>query len=358
MNDEREPARRSEFDFIESIRRQQLKRSGVPLNSSPAAHHSSLLQGIGDDAAVIRQRSVFDSIITTDLLVEGIDFDLDSFKTSPRDIGHKALAVSLSDIAAMGARPLWALLSVGVPQTRWDDSFLDKFYGGVRALAAPHGVVIIGGDISRTPERVVVDSIVIGETPRGRAVLRSGARAGDLIYVTGSLGGASAGLKILQEGARSNANAPLTRARRVLVRRQTRPTPRVEWGRFLGEHKLATAMIDLSDGLSSDLAHLCRESATGAIIESSTLPVDASIKRAGLTEAEALSHALNGGEDFELLFTVRPRDVKRLPLEVGGVPVTRIGRMTGAACDIRLMTGGRAGVLKPSGFQHFVRGRR
>ncbi|MCA1591206.1 MAG: thiamine-phosphate kinase [Acidobacteria bacterium] len=346
----------SEFDFIARIRRQAQKRiSNLDSFSSLIPHPSSLILGIGDDAAVIRQRSGLDSVITADLLVEGIDFDLDTFKTSPRDIGHKALAVSLSDIAAMGARPRWALLSIGVPQTRWDSSFLEEFYKGVRALACLHDVTIIGGDISRTPERVVVDSIVLGEVLRGRAVLRSGARPGDRIYVTGSVGGAAAGLNILQQGSHQQTTRRRTRAQRQLIQRQTRPTPRVEWGRMLCEKKLATAMIDLSDGLSSDLAHLCRESGVGARVEAGRVPVDSLIERAGINESDALPLALNGGEDFELLFTVRPRAAAKLPDKVGGVPVTHIGDVTGDEGKACLVEGGRARILKPSGFQHFKR---
>jgi len=359
MKDERKPARRSEFDFIARIRRQALEQFDALVHpSSFIPHPSSLLQGIGDDAAVVRQRSALDFVITTDLLVEGIDFDLDTFKISPRDVGHKALAVSLSDIAAMGARPRWALLSIGVPQARWDTSFLEKFYVGVRALAARHAVTIIGGDISRTPERVVVDSIVLGETSRGRAVLRSGARPGDRIYITGSLGGAAAGLQILQDNSRTPSTARHTRAQRQLILRQTRPTPRVEWGRLLVERKVATAMIDLSDGLSSDLSHLCRESGVGANVEASRIPIDPFIKRAGISDAEALPLALNGGEDFELLFTVGPRHAAKLPDEVGGVPITYIGDVTSDAGKVRLVEKARARVLKPSGFQHFKRNTR
>ncbi|MBC7929915.1 MAG: thiamine-phosphate kinase [Rubrivivax sp.] len=349
---------RSEFDFINRIRQQELTRLDKHKNSALSTHHSSLIKGIGDDAAVIRHRSGFDTVVTADLLVEGIDFDFDRFQTRPRDLGHKSLAVSLSDISAMGARPRFCLLSVGVPNARWQGRFLEQFYKGVRALADRYGVAIIGGDTSRTPERVVVDSVVLGEVRRGRAVLRSGARAGDQIFVTGALGGAAAGLKILESRAVSPSRANLTRAQRRLVARQLKPEPRVEWGMILGEKKLATAMIDLSDGLSSDLAHLCRESGVGADVDAALLPVDTLLKSTGVTEADALSLALNGGEDFELLFTVRSRDTTKLPTEVGGVPITRIGEITGARGKVRLLHVGRARMLKPAGFEHFKDARR
>jgi thiamine-monophosphate kinase len=347
---------RGEFDFIERIRRQELKRLGANTPHTPlATRRSSLILGIGDDAAVIRQRTGSDTVVSADMLVEGIDFDLDNFKVSPRDVGHKSLAVSLSDVAAMGARPRFCLLSVGVPQARWESSFLEEFYEGVRALADRFEVAIIGGDTSRTPERVVVDSIVLGEVRRGHAVLRSGARPGDQIFVTGTLGGAAAGLKILQDRAASGSGVKLSRGERQLVLRQIRPEPRVGWGLVLGEKRLATALIDLSDGLSSDLAHLCRESGVGAQLDASRVPSDPLLEVATKSVDEALRLALHGGEDFELLFTVRPRDAAKLPCEVGGVPITRIGEVASGRGRVKLLQAGRTRVLKPAGFEHFRR---
>jgi thiamine-monophosphate kinase len=351
-------ARRGEFDFIERLRRQELKRLDAPhAHSSLTAHHSSLLKGIGDDAAIVRQRAGLEMVVTADLLVEGVDFDLERFPASPRDLGHKALAVSLSDVAAMGARPRFSLLAVGLPEARWRGDFLKHFYAGVSALAARHGVRIVGGDISRTPERVVCDSVVIGEAGRGRVVLRAGARPGDQLFVTGALGGAAAGLKLLERLAGRGARtlSGLARAERRLVRRQTRPEPRVEWGRLLGERRLASAMIDLSDGLSSDLAHLCREGGVGARVEAESLPLDADLRAARFEDDDALRLALDGGEDFELLFAVRPRDVRKLPAEVGGVPVTRVGEVTAARGKLQLVADGRARPLRPGGFEHFGR---
>jgi thiamine-monophosphate kinase len=337
-----------EFDFIERLRRQELTRTGNK-HSVLSTQHSALLLGIGDDAAIFRQRAGFDTVVTADMLVEGVDFRLGAGWATPRDLGHKALAVSLSDVAAMGARPRFCLLSVGVPRALWRAGFAEEFYRGVRALAGLHGVRIIGGDTSSTPERVVIDSVVLGEVRRGRALTRGGAKAGDQIFVTGSLGGAAAGLKILESGAVGN---------RRLVRRQTRPAARVEWGALLGERGLASALIDLSDGLSSDLAHVCRESGVGARVEASLLPLDPLLKTSGVGGDEALALALDGGEDFELLFTAGPRKASRLPREVAGVPVTRVGEVTAERGKIRLVRDGRARLLRPGGFEHFARGRR
>lgn len=349
-------AARGEFDFIELIRRQEDARRVNLNHSSLVTRHSSLLKGIGDDAAIIQQRTGFDTVVTADLLVEDVDFRLGRGRISPRDLGHRALAVSLSDVAAMGARPRFCLLSVGVPRGRWRGRFLEEFYAGVRSLAEAHGVLIIGGDTSRTPERVVIDSIVLGEVRSGRAVLRSGARAGDQIFVTGSLGGAAAGLKILESGVVRKSKA-LRRSKTIgLIARQLRPVPRVEWGALLGERRLANAMIDLSDGLSSDLAHVCRESRVGARVEAASLPLDPLLESNGIIADEALSLALDGGEDFELLFTVSERDARKLPDELNGVRVTHVGEVTRERGKVRLVHNGRARLLQPGGFEHFGRG--
>ena len=350
------PASRSEFDFIEHIRRRSLKQRNATRHSDSSLipHPSSLIKAIGDDAAVIRQFAGRETVITADLLVEDVDFRLDA--TPPRLLGHKALAVSLSDIAAMGARPRWALLSVGVPRDIWGSRFLDEFYEGFFALADRYGVTLVGGDVSRTPERIVIDSIVVGEAARASAVLRSGARKGDHIFVTGTLGGAAAGLQLILDGARLMKRPPRRRdAQRVeqLLLRHLLPQPRVEWGAALGEARLATAMIDISDGLSSDLAHLCRESDVGARVSAARIPVDPLIAQDQSDDPDTLSLALHGGEDFELLFTVKPRSLARLPALIGGVHATYIGDVTGERGRIRLVDQGREQTLKPAGFTHF-----
>jgi thiamine-monophosphate kinase len=340
---------RGEFDFINSIRRQALRR-GRKVSSSLIPDTSSLLFGIGDDAAVFEQREGFDTVITTDLLVEEIDFRLTT--TRPRPLGHKALAVSLSDIAAMGARPRFALLSIGVPHAVWRSSFLDQFYEGFFALADRYHVALIGGDVSRTPEKIVIDSILIGDAPHHRAVLRRGARPGDHIFVTGELGGSGLGLRLLED-SRYHRLAPHPVIEGA-IRRHRRPEPRVHWGAVLGEEGLATSMIDISDGLSSDLAHLCHESRVGAMVDARRIPIDPLV--AGLCaklQLDPLEIALDDGEDFELLFTVHPHNLARLPKRIGEVPATYIGDVTDEPHKIVLYEGARFRRLKPGGFNHF-----
>lgn len=362
--------RRSEFDFIKRIRQRALKQreatryhrsSRIAGSSSRITHrsslNSSLLVGIGDDAAVIKQTGGRETLITADLLVEDVDFRRDTIP--PYLLGHKALAVSLSDIAAMGARPRWALLSLGVPREIWDSNFVDDFYEGFFALAERYDVALIGGDVSRTPERIVVDSIVMGEALNGRAVLRSGARPGDHIFVTGTLGGAAAGLRLVESGERLQQSVGRGRKASEIERlmlRQLRPEPRVRWGALLGAEQLATAMIDLSDGLSSDLAHLCRESHVGACIETRRLPINPAVASiCGRRALDPLALALHGGEDFELLFTIRPRDLRHLPRRVDNVPATYIGDVTGRDGRVQILGGRRRWTLQPSGFTHFSR---
>jgi thiamine-monophosphate kinase len=327
---------RSEFEFIDSLRR----RFGA---------------GIGDDAAVIRASADREIVITADLLVEDIDFRR---TTAPAMLlGHKALTVSLSDIAAMGARPRWSLISIGVPDDVWQTEFVDQFYEGLAGVASRYDVQLIGGDTSRTNEKIVIDSIVLGEVNSGKAVKRAGAQPGDQIFVTGSLGGAAAGLRLIERGAhlaeQNLADEDSQKIDHVLLR-QLRPEARVGWGIVLGEERLATAMIDISDGLSSDLNHLCTASGVGALIESSLLPIDHQVvELCGRRALDPLQLALHGGEDFELLFTVRSGDVARLPRRVDGVEITRIGEVTKEADGVKISEGARVWELNPGGWKHF-----
>ena len=337
---------KSEFDFIASLRQRV---------TASALQNDSLVAGIGDDAAVFRSSAGKETVITADLLAEDIDFRRTT--TAPFLLGHKALAVSLSDIAAMGARPLWSLISIGVPEDVWQTEFVDQFYEGVLELANHYGVQLIGGDTSRTNESIVIDSVVAGECAAGTAVMRSGASPGDQIFVTGSLGAAAAGLRLIERGAhlaeQNLADEDSQKLDHVLIR-QLRPEARVGWGIVLGEERLATAMIDLSDGLSSDLNRLCDASGVGALIDSSLLPIDNRVvELCGRRALDPLQLALHGGEDFELLFTVKPDIVARLPRRVDGVEIKRIGAMTNAIEGIKISEGPRVWDLKPGGWKHF-----
>ena len=335
--------RRSEFDFINTLRQRVATTS------------QSVIAGIGDDAAVVRSGAGKDIVISADLLVEDVDFRRTT--TPPYLLGHKALAVSLSDIAAMGARPLWSMVSIGVPEDIWKTDFVERLYDGWLDLANRYGVQLIGGDTSRTPENIVIDSIVAGECAAGRSVMRAGAQAGDQIFVTGTLGAAAAGLRLIERGAhlaeQNLADEDSQKLDHILLR-QLCPEPRTGWGIVLGEERIATAMIDLSDGLSSDLNHLCSASGTGARIDSSLLPIDDRVvELCGRRALDPLQLALHGGEDFELLFTVKPEDAARLPRRVDGVGIKRIGEITDSSEGVKISEGMRIWDLKPGGWKHF-----
>ena len=339
-------SQKSEFDFIDSLRQRI---------ASTSLKTESLIAGIGDDAAVFRGTAGKETVITADLLVEDIDFRRTT--TPPYLLGHKALAVSLSDIAAMGARPLWSLISIGVPEDVWQTDFVDRLYDGVLNLANRYGVQLIGGDTSRTNENIVIDSIVAGECAAGRAVMRSGAQTGDQIFVTGSLGAAAAGLRLIERGAHlaeQNLGDEDSQKLDHILLRQLRPEPRVGWGIVLGEERLATALIDLSDGLSSDLNRLCTASGVGALVDSSLLPIDNYVTElCGRRALDPLQLALHGGEDFELLFTVKPGDVAKLPRRVDGVEIKRIGEIMNAGEGVKISEGTRVWELRRGGWKHF-----
>jgi thiamine-monophosphate kinase len=346
-----------EFDFIKRIRERVAHGAGAG---------ADLRCGIGDDAAIIGQRSGRETLITVDLLVEEIDFRLEY--AVPRWLGHKALAVSLSDIAAMGGRPEFALLTLGIPphltsRHGGDPAahFWDGFFDGYFALADRHGVALIGGDISANPDRLTIDSIVMGSCESGRAVRRTGARTGEAIYVTGRLGASAVGLRRLLRGERVVAGEETLE--QEALRAHLAPTPRVEFGRRLGESGLAGAMIDISDGLGQDLAHLCTESGVGAVLERRAIPVAACLALPGLpdlNEEERFELAVSGGEDFELLFTAAPEAEGRLR-ELAGpdLRLTRIGRIVARPSPpvlppVMINDGKTLRPLHAGGYDHFA----
>lgn len=303
------------------------------------------LSRIGDDCAVLPKNAETDLVITCDMQAEEIDFRLDW--TTPEFLGHRSLAVSLSDVAAMGATPQWSTLSIGIPENLWKTDFLDRFYTGWHSLAADHGVELVGGDISRTSDKLVIDSTVLGEIVKNGAVLRSGANAGDAIFVSGFLGGAAAGLHLLRNGQRFNEadSAPI----RHLMFRQLQPLPQILTGKLLQQYGLPTAMVDISDGLSSDLMHILTASGVGAIIDAEKIPIDPAIAAVLGPSDQALAMALHGGEDFELLFTVRPESVPSA-LDLG---FHQIGEITLHAGVLELVSNGEASRLEAKGYRHF-----
>lgn len=322
--------KKTEFEFIETVRRR----------------HS--LQKIGDDCAVLPKDSKTDLVMTTDLLVEDIDFKLEW--TTPEFVGHKSLAVSLSDVAAMGAKPVWAMLSIGIPEKVWKTDFVEKFYDGWFALANKFNVELVGGDVSKTPDKIVIDSIAAGETKRGKAVLRSNAKVGDLIYVTGELGGAAAGLRLLEKGERYEKSKY-----KNLLLRQLKPNPQTEIGQILGAKNLATSMIDLSDGLIADLNHIRRESKTGAKIYSDKIPNQINLKKihSVFNSSEMKDFLFYSGEDYELLFTVNPKKKSQVEKALKNRKFSHIGEVTSNVEIIELISKEKSEILQPKGFRHF-----
>lgn len=291
--------------------------------------------GIGDDCAVLELRPGEQTLVTTDLSLEGVHFRREWHP--PHSVGHRCLARGLSDIAAMGGEPRAVFLSLALPQAI-PDRWVRGFFSGLRDLATRYRVTLAGGDLAESPQQVAADIAVVGAIPAGKALLRSGARPGDAIYVTGNLGGAAAALRRLYA---EPPRRPLSsaRARSEGYFRHFYPCPRVEVGRFLRARATATSMIDVSDGLSSDLMHICEESGVGAVIHAGNVPV---------FSGATIDQALHGGEDYELLFT----SSKRIPRTIQGVPVTRIGEVLRGR-KMWLVTARGQTEFKPQGWQHF-----
>ena len=290
--------------------------------------------GVGDDAALLAADTDSHLLVTTDSLVSGVHFFPDA---DPADIGYKALAVNLSDMAAMAAAPRWITLALTLSEREMNHDWLGGFARGFGELAGNHAVSLVGGDLCKGPLAVTVQ--VIGECPKGREIRRSGAHAGDLVYVSGRLGSAALALSMLNSGREPQADC----AGSLL-----RPAPRVELGVSL--RGIASAMIDISDGLLADLGHLLEASRTGAVIDIDTVPVDRYLDLE-CESAEKWRHVLNGGDDYELCFTVPP--AKQRDLERIGRPVYRIGTIT-AELGLRCMRAdGSEHVPHGAGYLHF-----
>jgi thiamine-monophosphate kinase len=312
------------------------------------AANPAVQTGIGDDCAVLRllprRGQQTDILVTTDFTLEGIHFRRDWHPAE--SVGHRCLARGLSDIAAMGGEPAAAFLSLALPRDL-PQSWVGRFARGLIGLAERYGVTLAGGDTAESPNGVLADIVLVGTVPKGKSALRSRAQAGDRIYVSGELGGSAAAVGVMRKEMRKKSKWK-PNPREYL--RHFFPEPRVELGRVLRERGLVSAMIDTSDGLSTDLAHVCEESGVGAEIAAELIP-RASVGKP--SRQVDLQLALHGGEDYELLFTASPG--KHVPSRIAGVPITHIGHITRGR---KLFLRNRDGVgyeLQALGWEHFRR---
>jgi thiamine-monophosphate kinase len=311
-----------------------------------------LAVGIGDDAAVVEPERNRLEVFSVDAIVEGIHFDR---RFSPPDaIGHRALAVNLSDLAAMGAAPRLALLSMALPVDMLVDDF-DRVVSGFTLLAARSGLHVVGGNLTRSPGPLVIDVTVVGTVKRRQTLTRAGARPGDAVYVTGSIGAAAAGLQMVQMPGHSAA------ALTPCVRKYLYPEARVRVGLMLARNRAASACMDLSDGLADGVRQIAEASEIGVVVEAGALPIDPEARAwfasRGVTDDDIVMKAVTGGDDYELVFTVRPKSHGRLKAASGQkeVPLTRIGVCTEARGVLlrRTTERGAVDVPLPRGFSHF-----
>nr|WP_279342310.1 thiamine-phosphate kinase [Geotalea sp. SG265] len=320
-----------EFGFINRIAAAIAEQPTVPI-------------GIGDDAAAVEPAPGHLALVTSDMLVEGVHFDLTL--TDPLRLGRKSLAVNLSDLAAMGAKPRYYLLSLAVPQ-QLELAFLDRFMHGMMERADQFGVTLIGGDTCSSKGGLAISVTAIGEQLPGRVVGRSGAQPGDLVFVTGTLGDSALGLELLRQGEREG----------LAVSRHLDPEPRVAAGIALAEAGLATSMIDVSDGLLADLGHILEKSAVGARLDLASLPLSDQYRKdvSSFTE-DFFALALGGGEDYELVFTAPPLLRERVfsCLDSCGVAVAVIGEITAGDGLAIIAADGSAYQPRRTGYNHFT----
>ena len=332
-----------------------IARVSARLPSSP----DWMVVGIGDDAAVVEPERNRLEVLSVDALVEGVHFDRRF--TPPAAIGHRALAVNLSDLAAMGATPRLALLSLALPADLPLAEF-DQMIAELTALAGRYGVVIAGGNMTRIAGPLVFDVTIVGTVKRRRALTRGGARPGDALYVTGSIGAAAAGLQMLQaaQAATCSGDSPQRPAQSIApaaascVNRYLYPEPRIRMGSLLGRNRAATACMDLSDGLADAVRQIAGASGVGATIDADALPIDPDARdwfqRHGL---DAIAESIAAGDDYELLIAATPRSRGRLAAAVrhGDAPLTRIGSCTADPALILRRTG--SDMPLPRGYTHF-----
>lgn len=321
---------KSEADFISWIHRRTPRRA------------AGLTLGIGDDAALVRVPPGQELILTTDMSIEGVHFKSDLHP--PEAVGHRALARSLSDIAAMGGIPRYALISLAISH-KTERPWLEGFFNGLFALARRFSVAVIGGDTAVVSSHISSDVVVAGLVPHGRALLRSGARVGDRIFVSGRLGMSALGLRLLQSHTRGR-----DAVERAALRDHLSPQPQCALGRFLSGHRMASAMMDLSDGLSIDLPRLCAASGVGATLIAEQIPTPP------IEDShDALRLALHGGEDYQLLFTVPAAKASHIPQRFGRTPLQGIGEIRALRGIVMIGPDGKTFSVQPRGYDHFSR---
>ncbi|HEV2177436.1 MAG TPA: thiamine-phosphate kinase [Terriglobia bacterium] len=345
---------RTESEFVRWLRDRSPSKAGP------------LQVGIGDDAAVVEVSRGRQLVLTADMSLEGVHFTRRLHP--PKSVGHRALARSLSDVAAMGGVPRFVLVSLALSQrtlsARTRVLWMEAFYDGLTSLAARFDVALAGGDTAVVRGRTFVDVTVAGEVEPGRALTRSGAQPGDQIFVSGRLGMSALGLRLLKSGGLRHregikprgtderGSAGAADPSHAAIQAHLYPEPRCSLGRYLSERRLATAAIDLSDGLSTDLTQLCEASGVGASLAADRIPVP---EVPGYSSARLLDLALNGGEDYELLFTVPRRLATRIPSRLGHLSLHRIGEIRGSSDLILVRPNGKEVAVKPGGFDHFRR---
>lgn len=335
-----------EFDLIRTLQQRHSR------------HDPSVIRGIGDDAAIVTSGAGKWSLLTTDLLAEGIHFDLRT--ATMADIGFRAAVANLSDIAAMGGTPQYLLVSLAIPRSGASNQ-VHQLYKGMMAACRPHRVTLIGGDTSASANGWFINITLVGMVPPRKALLRSGARTGDLLYVTGTIGDALAGLMLLNEQPGKTRRPPTTalsaRHKQFLIGRHLHPTARLAEGQWLSAHRVATSAIDVSDGLSGDLRHICEESHVGVDLDLHSLPLSPACRAyAASRKLDPAALALAGGEDYELLFTLPPRrkaEVERAA-KLHRFRITCIGAIRPARQGIQAIDqGGTTHPLPNSSYEHF-----
>ncbi|MCB0687397.1 MAG: thiamine-phosphate kinase [Saprospiraceae bacterium] len=320
--------------------------------SFPLKNRESIL-GVGDDAALIDNQGQL-TVVSTDLLLEGIHFDLMYYPL--KHLGYKSIVVNLSDICAMNARPKQVTVSIGL-SNRFSVEAVDELYAGIQAACDFYGVDLVGGDTSSSLQGLVISVTAIGQVTPEKKVLRSTAKVGDIICVTGDLGGAYLGLQILEREKQIFLNQPETKPdledQQYIVGRQLKPEARLDMiEQFEKSGVIPTAMIDISDGLASDLKHICKQSGVGAFIEESGVPIHPQSEQMALKfKLDPITCALSGGEDYELLFTIDPKDLNKVRVMSD---IYMMGEIVDAKDGIKLHTkGGNLHDLTAQGWNHF-----